>query len=196
MWILNKILLTTLAVLTLPPCHARAQDTSWNYVRTVTSSLALSAVPGYPVDTSLGRGLRTGSATAMLSGGGVTGYTYSAVYYDSRHNVAQVRATNVLGGVDVTCTSYSYTGKPLGVRTVHTGGTDSVVTVRAFAYDGRDRPLSVTHSVNGSAPVTLASYTYDALGRVAAKTTGGLETTTYTYNIQSWPTKISGQRFT
>ena len=32
----NKIYVTIMAVLTLPPCPAQAQDTSRNYVRTVT----------------------------------------------------------------------------------------------------------------------------------------------------------------
>ncbi|MBR4387700.1 MAG: hypothetical protein IKT00_00750 [Prevotella sp.] len=41
----------------------------------------------------------------------------------------------------------------------------------------------------------IARYTYDAMGRVAAKVTGGLETTSYDYNVRSWPTKIQGQRF-
>ena len=47
----------------------------------VPSSLAASAVPGFPIDATLGKGLQTGSATAVISNGGVTGYTYSAMYY-------------------------------------------------------------------------------------------------------------------
>ena len=49
----------------------------------VPSSLAASSVIGIALDMSLGQGLQTGSATAVLKDGGVTGYTYSAMYYDS-----------------------------------------------------------------------------------------------------------------
>ena len=163
----------------------------------VPTSLTASTVPGYPVDNSLGHGLQTGSATAVIDDSGVTGYTYSAMYYDSRHNVSQTRSTNHLGGMDVTLTSFSYTGKPLSVRRQHSASGRSAIDVtRSFTYDGKDRVTHVTHSVNGTAPVTLASYTYDDLGRVSTKTVGGMETTSYTYNVRSWPTRISGQRFT
>ena len=163
----------------------------------VPSSLVASSVSGFPVNTSLGRGLQTGIATAVLGSNGVTGYTYSAMYYDSRFNVAQVNSTNHLGGNDITCTTYSYTGKPLNVKTLHTKPRAGTLDVNcSYTYDGLDRLIQVTHSINGSTPVTLASYTYDAVGRVSSKTVGGLETTSYTYNVRSWPTKISGQRFT
>ena len=163
----------------------------------VPSSLVASSVSGFPVNTSLGRGLQTGIATAVLGSNDVTGYTYSAMYYDSRFNVAQVNSTNHLGGNDITCTTYSYTGKPLNVKTLHTKPGAGTLDVNcSYTYDGLDRLVQVTHSINGSTPVTLASYTYDAVGRVSSKTVGGLETTSYTYNVRSWPTKISGQRFT
>ena len=162
----------------------------------VPSTLTATTVSGYPIDATVGRGMQTGSATAVLGSSGVTGYTYSAMYYDSRHRVAQVRATDHTGGTVTTCTAYSFTGKPESVRVMRSrSGTGTTAIDRAWTYDGADRPLTVTHSVNGSTPVTLASYTYDALGRVASKVTGGLETTAYAYNIQSWPTKMQGQRF-
>ena len=63
-------------------------------------------------------------------------------------------------------------------------------------YDNCRRLSQVTHSTNGSTPVTLASYSYDSVGRVASKTVGGVETTTYRYNIRSWPVEADGPRFT
>ena len=129
----------------------------------VPSSLAASTVPGYPVDASLGRGLQTGSATAVISNGGVTGYTYSAMYYDSRYNVAQVRSAGSLTGEDVTCTAYSYTGKPLSVKTQHTTPVTGTLEVNCtYTYDGADRPDSCTLSVanGGVAASTTLTYGY------------------------------------
>ena len=70
MWILNKILLAALAVLTLPPCHARAQDTSRNYVRTVTMLDAGGTDSVQAVQYYNGLGWPTASvATADANGG-------------------------------------------------------------------------------------------------------------------------------
>ena len=44
--------------------------------------------------------------------------------------------------------------------------------------------------------MTVDSIAYDDIGRVASRTTGGVETASYTYNVRSWPTRIAGQRFT
>ena len=65
---------------------------------------------------------------------------------------------------------------------------DNDLVWRAESYDGR-------HAVSrfGSLRVKTSR---DAMGRVAAKVTGGLETTAYAYNIQSWPTKMQGLKFT
>ena len=56
----------------------------------VPSSLTASMVSGFPIDNTLGSGMQTGSATAVLNGESVSGYTYSAMYYDSHYRVAQV----------------------------------------------------------------------------------------------------------
>ena len=95
-------------------------------------------------------------------------------------------------------TAYTFTGNPQEVLSVRTPPRKATVTERyIYTYGSRtDNLLTVTHSVNGSAPVTIASYTYDALGRVASKVTGGIETTSYAYNVRSWPTKMQGPKFT
>ena len=138
----------------------------------------------------------TGRRTYLIDSDSI--FEATAAYYDRRGRVVQ---ENSSGGVRGTCrkqTQYTFTGNPQEVLTVRTPPRKATLTERyQYSYENRtDRLLSVTHSVNGSPPVTLASYTYDALGRVAAKVTGGLETTSYAYNIQSWPTKMQGPKFT
>ena len=165
----------------------------------VPSSLTASTISGFSVDASLGHGLQTGSATAVINGNAVTGYTYSALYYDSRYNVSQVKATNHLGGTDVTSTSYSYTGKPLSVNIQYTkGNTGTFVENSTYTYDDADRMASCTMSVSqGVQPLsTTMTYGYDALGRLTSISrpfTSG--TVNYTYDLHGWTKGITTNSF-
>ena len=161
------------------------------------STLGYSPNPQYDARGGSSRGYQTGMVTARLSSLGVGAYDTIAFYHDIRGRVIQSRETNVMGGYDINMLSLGLNGEVLAKRHDHTAiGWTSITETTSCAYDGWGRLLTTTHSINGSTPVTLASYTYDAVGRVSSKTVGGMETTSYSYNIQSWPTKISGQRFT
>ena len=105
---------------------------------------------------------------------------------------------NMLGGHDITTTTYSFSGKPLTVTHAHTAtGKTSRTEVYTYTYDEKDRVSTVKHKL-GSTEVTLATYTYDTFGRMAARKLHGSATNqlTYTYNIQSWLTGISSTKFT
>ena len=168
----------------------------------VPSSLTASSVSGYTVDTSLGQGLQTGSATAVMGYGSVTGYTYAAMYYDSRYNVSQVRATNHFGGTETTCTSYTYTGKPEDVWIQHVASsTGTLVEQYAYAYDGADRVGSRTLYISNGVP-TLSStmtYEYDGLGRLSKVirpiSSGTDPDVTYEYDLHGWTKKITTSKF-
>lgn len=168
----------------------------------VSSSLTASSVADFPIDTSLGHGLQTGSATAVLNDGKVTGYTYSAMYYDSRYQVAQVRSTNHLGGTDITYTSYSFTGKPLAVKVLHTTGNSGTVEVNStYTYDGADRKDSYTLSIAHGEPLISATqaYEYDELGRLKrnnrqSKSNVDLDIE-YEYDLHGWLKNITTRNF-
>ena len=143
------------------------------------------------------------SATGLMTGRRV--YTLgsseceaSSFYYDAKGRMVQRRSLGAHLGQEAEYTSYTFTGKPATRR--HTLAPPSGTAIdETYTYAYHDRTedlLSVAHSVNDSAPVTLAAYTYDALGRTATKTLGGIETVSYAYNIQSWPTKIQSPKFT
>ena len=105
---------------------------------------------------------------------------------------------NMLGGHDITTTTYSFSGKPLTVTHAHTAtGKTSRTEVYTYTYDEKDRVSTVKHKL-GSTEVTLATYTYDTFGRMATRQPHGNATNklTYTYNIQSWLTGISSTKFT
>ena len=165
----------------------------------VPSSLTASTVSGFTVDASVHHGLQTGSATAILSNGSVTGYTYSALYYDSRYNVSQVKATDHLGGTGVTSTSYTYTGKPLRVNIQRSKGSSGTTYInRIYTYDGADRMGSCIFSIAHGTPSlsSTQTYAYDALGRLSSVTrpfTSG--TVSYSYDLHGWTTGITTNSF-
>lgn len=166
----------------------------------VPSSLKASDVSGFTIDTSIKHGMQTGSTTAILDGEDVSGYMYSAMYYDSRYNVAQVRSTNHLGGTDITCTSYSYTGKPLEVKVLHTTDNTGTVEVNTtYTYDGADRKDSYTLSVahGESATSTTLAYEYNALGRLSKvnrQSRVNLDVE-YKYDMHGWLKNINTRNF-
>ena len=74
---------------------------------------------------------------------------------------------NMLGGHDITTTTYSFSGKPLTVTHAHTAtGKTSRTEVYTYTYDEKDRVSTVKHKL-GSTEVTLATYTYDTFGHMA-----------------------------
>ena len=75
------------------------------------------------------------------------------------------------------------------------GTTPSITEIYGYTYDKAQRLTATTYSLNGGSLVTLLANTYDELGRVTTKNLGGIDATTYTYNIRSWTTEINGSRF-
>lgn len=156
----------------------------------VPSSLASNYVAGCSIDPYIGQGLNTGTATAYFDENGVAGYTYSAIYYDSRYNVSQVVATNHLGRRDITSTSYSYTGKPTSIAINHNlqhAGENETYT---YSYDDADRVSLVTHKIDTNNEVTLSNNSYNNLGQLSS-VTNSLFTISYTFDMHSWLKRIS-----
>lgn len=188
----------------LPVLYTATYYDSYSFIgrHGVPSSLTASTVSGFPIDNTLGHGLQTGSATAVISNGSVTGYTYSAMYYDSRYHVAQVKATNHFGGTETASTKYSYTGKPENVRIQHAAsGLGTLVQEYTYAYDGADRVSTCTMSVSNGVPAlsSTMTYTYDDLGRVSKITRPFTSSTnpdvSYEYDLHGWTKKINTNSF-
>ncbi len=76
-------------------------------------------------------------------------------------------------------------------------GKTTRTKVYTYTYDHADRISKVQHSL-GSTAITLYDATYDNFGRLLTKQYHGTSTNklTYTYNLRSWLTGISGTRFT
>lgn len=156
----------------------------------VPAKLAYAAPPsgGYGVrGLPAPKGLQTGNITARLAGKTVSGYDYSAMYYDERGRVIQTRSTNHLKGYEYQYTRYDFTGHILKQRHVHSASGKSTQTeTYTYTYDGASRLITTKYKLNSNDEVTLRSNAYDDLGRLETSTRNGSLTTTYTYNVRSW----------
>ena len=148
----------------------------------------------FSTDTSgYGKGALTGQMVVGINGNPV----WKAFYYDIRGREVKRVESNAMNGYDVTTTSYSFTNKPLTLTHVHTSGSKSLTEVHTYSYDYADRLSKVQHKLDNNTIVTLAEYTYDDLGRMEQKKLGGTaHSSTYSYNIRSWLTGITGSKFT
>jgi RHS repeat-associated protein len=95
-------------------------------------------------------------------------------------------------------TDYTFTGNPHTVEHTHTASGKATITEKyAYTYDQIDRLTKVEHQLGNNPVVTLAENTYDALGRLQTKQQHGSQwlTSTYTYNIRNWLTRIRSYHF-
>ena len=87
--------------------------------------------------------------------------------------MVQQRSTNLMGGSDTDFLSYSFSGKPLKHKHVHTAtGKPAHTEVYTYTYDSAERLKEVYHKLDNQAEVLLANNTYDELGRLTAAAYG------------------------
>jgi len=177
---------------------------NYNFLSSSPSTLAYQIVSGYdkayPITaTSVSdlnaKGLLTGTVVYHLDN--PTLFETTALYYDKYGRVVQSRATNHLLGYDLVYNELKFTGAPARTYKTHgiNGASDTYKELYTYDYDKAQRPTTTKYSLNGGGEVTLATNSYDELGRLKTKTLGGIDATTYSYNIRSWTTDIVGSRF-
>lgn len=139
-------------------------------------------------------GLQTGQIIGLL--GDTVSYLYSATYYDVKGRPIETISSNHIGGYDAIATGYSFTGKPLIKRHIHSNAHTSITEVSTFAYDHVERLKTITHQLDNNNPVTLVSNSYDDLGRLQEKKYhNDYFKTKYSYNIRNWLTEINASDF-
>lgn len=149
----------------------------------------------YPDGGKFGRNALTASVVTILGSGEKI---YKAFYYDIKGRMVKSVQNNLLSGYDITSIVYTFSGKPATVTHTHTAnGKTTRTEVYTYTYDHVDRVSKVQHTL-GSTTVTLYDATYDNIGRLFSKSMHGSATNklTYTYNLRSWLTGISGTKFT
>ena len=138
------------------------------------------------------KGRKTGCATAKVTDAGVTGYIYSATYYDDRGRVIQTRERTGGDGYENYYTGYDYAGRVVKLYHTHRYGSRTKRSeTYTYTYDNAGRMLTMRHKLGSGSQVTLQSNAYDGLGRLASCTRGGSLATAYTYNVRSWPAAIT-----
>ena len=169
------------------------------HLKNYYDSYGFAGGTGFPAsqfanDTSThGKGKLTGCEVTVLGSGNKL---YAAYYYDDKGREMKTVQSNLLGGYDVTSTTYTFSGMPQTVTHTHNnGGTASLTEVYAYTYDHANRLTKVEHTLDG-AKVTLASYTYDNFGRLKSKSLHGSATNEleYMYNLRGWLTGITGNK--
>ena len=153
-----------------------------------------SSVSGFGIRYTDGyKGLLTGKVTAQLTGAGISGYLYSAFYYDDRGRIIQSRSTNHLGGLETECFAYNLIGDVLKKKHVHTKGAISQEELYTYDYDHARRLIKTRHKLGSNAEVVLSQNTYNDLGQLVSTQRYGRSdlTTTYTYNVRSWLQSVS-----
>lgn len=156
----------------------------------VPTSLSYSSPPsGFPArDANAGRGLLTGRTVAYSDNTGIKGSVHIAYYYDYRRRVVQSRSTNAKGGSDIVYAQYTFTGKPLKVRSNHSSeAVSNLLELTEYSYDHAERLLTVDHTIGSGGKRRLQQNTYDTFGRLSARQRFGKTAlnTQYGYNIQS-----------
>jgi len=177
---------------------------NYNFLSSSPSTLAYQIVSGYdkayPItETSASRlnatGLLTGTRVYHLDNPDAS--ETAAIYYDKYGRVVQTRATNHLGGYDLVYNALDFTGKPTSTYKTHgiNGSSATITELYTYGYNKAQQPTTTMYSLNGASPIALSVNNYDELGRVSAKILGGIDATTYSYNVRSWTTDIIGSRF-
>ena len=153
----------------------------------IPSGLAYEADSGYDArfdGTASGKGYLTGTRSFCL--GGSAGAVVSAFYYDADGRMVQQRSTNLPGGSDTDFLSYSFSGKPLKHKHVHTAtGKPAHTEVYTYTYDSAERLKEAYHKPDNQAEVLLSNNTYDELGRLSGKQLhgGGSNTGQFTEKV-------------
>ena len=144
------------------------------------------------------KGLQTGSVTARLTNGNITSYDVIVQYYDDRGRVIETRNRHFAEGYATEWMGYDFVGHVTKRKHTHyISDLPNQTEVYTMTYDHAGRLTQTTHQANGSSAVTLCSNTYDECGRLSSSTQGGNLTTSYTYNVRSWPKTITaGTAFT
>ena len=138
------------------------------------------------------KGLQTGSVMARLTNGNITSYDVLAQYYDDCGRVVQTRNRHYAEGYATEWIGYDFLGHVTKRMHSHNISNEFYQSeTYTMAYDHAGRLTQTTHQANGGSAVTLCSNTYNELCQLTSSTQGNDLTTTYTYNVRSWPKSIT-----
>ena len=121
------------------------------------------------------------------------------MYYDNRGRVVKTHSTNHLGGKEIECLAYNFTGQPTKTLHIHDDNKKTKVQEEyAYNYDHAGRLKETAYSLDNATPIVLSMNEYDELGRLkSVKRANNVKLqNNYTYNIRSWTKSITSPLFT
>ena len=139
-----------------------------------------------------GKGYQTGSVISIF---GNSQKIYLMYQYDIQGRVVKTVQNNLLDGLDVTETTYTFSSNPQTVvhkNTYKENGTQKSITeTYTYTYDYADRISKVEHTLNDT-KVVLSENTYNKLGQLVNRSLHGASADImgYAYNIRNWLTRI------
>ncbi len=159
---------------------------------------------GYPTDKFRAVGKATGSKTLILNPTNEIrakvpdGFLWNIPFYDKYGRVVQTQSGNIMGGTELNCTLYDFSGKALEHRTFHNrqGGVASKSILNKSTYDHAGRVLKTTMQVDGENEEEVGAYKYNSLGQLLNKNlNNALDQINYNYNIRGWMGSMGGKLF-
>lgn len=145
-----------------------------------------------PADSVCSIGFQTGKITATSSGE----LLLCSTYYDIKGNVLEVHSTLPESTLLVIKTTYSFTDNPNKItQTLYKGGKTYTTTMAKEYNQYNDKPSTTTVSISNSTAQQVSNIGYDNLGRIKSLTQGGLNGTSYSYNLRGWMTDIVSKNF-
>ena len=139
-----------------------------------------------------GKGYQTGSVISIF---GDSKKIYLMYQYDIQGRVVKTVQNNLLDGLDVTETTFTFSSNPQTVvhkNTYKENGTQKSITeTYIYTYDYADRISKVEHTLNDT-KVVLSENTYNKLGQLVNRSLHGASADImgYAYNIRNWLTRI------
>lgn len=175
---------------------------NYNFVPLTDTKLAYDSgkEQEYGTKYTSAKGLLTGSRIYSLNE--PTSFTASSMYYDDKGQTIQTRSSNYLGGYDISYIKYGFTGNILKSEQAHKVSTDyppgnadisftENTEIYTFDYDHAGR---LTTTKRNGQDFTVQKY--NELGQIEKKITyGGIDITTYKYNVRGWLKNIDGTHF-
>jgi RHS repeat-associated protein len=141
------------------------------------------------------KGLATGSKVRVL---GTPNWITNVSYYDDKSRpIYSYSKNDYLATTSTVKNQLDFVGKTLETTSTHQRSGVTTTVVDAFTYDQAGRLTKQTQAINGaSIPEVIADNAYDELGqltskKVGGKTSTGLQTVDYAYNIRGWLTNIN-----
>jgi len=146
-------------------------------------------------DLTYSKTLLTGARIYHLDNSGLS--EVNAIYYDKYGRVVQTRASNHLGGYDITYNHLNFKGKVLKTLKEHNiSGQPVIPEIYRYAYDKAERLITTRYKLGTSDTITLATNSYDELGRLTTKLRhNNTDNEQFEYNVRNWSTKIKSGAF-